>query len=635
MLRIRAGIILNVFPAFGARPAGARQIYPLTNSSFSLTMKRTIIISILYFVILFLIVSIYFTHIQLILKEDCGPLVAQMSTVQTKQMDNLILFTIDDEQKMPDSELFSDKGLFTRWGNYFSDKGLFTRWGNWEDAYINYFPRNGFGDLHCERCNEHYCPGDLQLDLIDIDLRGIDESTFVEKMGDFKKAEENNKIPPLLLQTATLPCSQLHFEEPLQKNVPHGPRYRIIPFGLRGSFVPQSVNTVVAGSTFLPGHANRVFIVNITDGEPYTGPIKVEQILDPSGTDDDIKELGISAVPYTKQNNTYIIQADESGITSMLMTIQRDIKLRFTAGDKSFEHEFVLNERPFNANVIGSFNPKVDLPTMYIDFAGERQDMVIDYFIDNAWFDRQLVHASDTKQFKLTPKYKYISPEKAWNDQIDIIYARVSPSGFPTEEPYQTFAIPASAEFFEDRFEIGAIYQEFVKLHYLNNGHFGTAMDAASVAYDIYTDPNIQQEPWAKEMFALAMPLINRNDREDSRGDHHFSLKDYNYESFMLNRLAQEHDPRVITLPFDDKKVISHAHRTSGIWLVIWLLGGLIAYVICARNIRIRRQRAWFDAAAMGKAKGVMPGIPMGFVYIIALLGMGLVATVYSYIQYY
>jgi hypothetical protein len=588
-------------------------------------MKRYIVFfSILYFVILLFIGWRYYVLVQPVQKEVCGPLLAYMSTVQTKQMDGMILFTPDDGQKAPDLACFSDKAMQTSWGN-------------WYDSSVGAFPKNGLGKLHCEYCFKHHCngDGDLRLDLIDLDVRGLDESSFVEEMDAFRKDADNNKSPSLLLQSATLPCSQLYFEEPQEKNVPHGSIYRIIPFGQRGSFVPQSVNTVVAMSTFLPGHTNQVLLVDIRDGEPYTGTIEVELVRDPSDTDDHTNDFRIAAVPYTKQNNTYIIQADESGITSMIMTIQRDIKLRFTAGDKSYEHKFVLNERPFYASVIGAFNPNLEWPTMNIDFAGGPQDVVVDYFIDNAWFDRQLVHAKDTKQFKLMPRYEYIRSEKAWNDRIDIIYARVSLSGFPTEEPCQTFAIPASAEFFEDRFKIGAIYQEFVKLHHLNNGEFETAMEAASVVYDIYTNPNIQQEPWAKEMFALAIPLINRNDREDSSGDHHFSLKDYNYSSFMLKRLAQEHDPRVITLPFDDKKAMYNAHHTSGFGLVIWLLGGLIASVVCARNIRIRRQRVWFDDAAKGKAKGVLPGIPLVLIGIIVVLGICFVFAVYSLIQNY
>ena len=424
--------------------------------------------------------------------------------------------------------------------------------------------------------------------------------------------------------------------------------YDVIPFGLKHQTCQLNLNTVVAPTWFLPGKPNEVLYVDIRDGIPYQGNIIIEQVaVSPEDIeeDNDIQVSNLSHPPTTTAGvNRYTIDANISGVTSINLTIQKKSRVRFTAGDKVIEQVFDPHEGPFQAFESGDLSLRQKAPTIRVIFPDEPQDLVVDYFDGNAWFDRQEIKASDTSEFKLTPKINLGSPMELRKNEVYIFYARLSLHGFPTDEPHQTFPLIAYPWGVDDNYRIGIYYQEFAKLHEIENDNYNAVRFAATTIYDIYNNPKIQSEAWGSDMFALVPVLLDKRHiaveekDDDEDNDEYRSLKldpihDRPLVAFLSDRLARAHNPQIIQVEFGSNKTIQPRNRIAHILLALWSAFGIIALSIYGWRIRNRRQKEWFDQAAKVETMGLMPGIPIWILLSLLILCITMGYALYTTIQ--
>ena len=233
-------------------------------------------------------------------------------------------------------------------------------------------------------------------------------------------------------------------------------------------------------------------------------------------------------------------------------------------------------------------------------FAGEPQDMAVDYFSGNVWFYHQEIKAADTAEFELVPMYlKY--PRRSWNDLQEVVYARLSLHGFPNDGYYQTFpgivsdklpesiANRISDKIGKDSFRIGLLYQELLKLHDMEAGDYDNAMKAAEKIHELYNDPERQRDSWCSDVFAFVPALLSDRNmgskRFGSQIKQQFQLHDKNIEEYLLYRLAQSHHPEALSVVFNSSSRVRRICRI--IWLIVGILGFLI-YCLYARSCRKR-----------------------------------------------
>ncbi|MBQ9817600.1 MAG: hypothetical protein IJM59_09100 [Proteobacteria bacterium] len=507
--------------------------------------------------------------------------------------------------------------------------------------YFQKLPRNDAVHQPWKHC-AFSCNEVLNYDLLNFDMDEYSESELKKKLSDIETDEVVYKRGADAVKSASVYCRELQFENNYDSGKlveKTGPLYDIYPFGQSYEIANQSLNKVVVPSAFLPGLPNQVLFVDIRDGQPYQGTIEIEQISPSSESHDGAKSFQIDGAGSVKTDNPggsprFAITADESGVTSFLLTIHEKTKLRFKAGDKIYESAFSPNRLPFHAEVTGR---DLAYATIRIDFRDEPTDMVVDYFVGNTWTERQKIPKPGTRsaQLKLLPNFQYKRGTRSWNDQFDIVYVRLSKSGFPIDKSYQTFALFASSEPYEDRFKIGAIYQDFVKLHYLKLGKQDEAKNAASQIYDLYHEPEAQLKSWCADMFAVAPVLLSdRNMTAETRsrtangmGRRQLSIRDHNIETYLLSRLALEHRPKAVSVPFDDNPKTHGRHIAAVVSLMILLFGGVLVFMYIAARMRDAQQRAWYDTVANMGSRSRKPHIPQYFVIIIIFLLIGYLAV--------
>ena len=413
--------------------------------------------------------------------------------------------------------------------------------------------------------------------------------------------------------------------------------YSIMPFGLEHTPSSHSLQKLVVPAAFMPGKSNRVFYADIRNGVPYQGDIVIQQV--PGAGEANPDEIQIEGIAYRKNANNgaveYVINADESGVTAFELTAQKQTRIRILAGTEVTKKTIKPGEMPFSAVQTIDNDGK---SRIHVSFAGEPQDMVVDYFSGNAWFYHQEIKAADTAGFALTPmRLKF--PRRSWNDKQELVYARLSLKGDSEDAYHQTIPVIVSYknEPESDAFRIGLLYQEFVRLHDLEAGDYDNAMKAAENIYNLYNDPKRQRDTWCSDIFAFVPVLLSdRNkgwERVGLQKKQQFKLQDKNIEEYLLTRLAQSHHPEMKTVVFKGTSDVKKTCRASFIFWLIWLIVGIAGFLVYGLRVRELRQKAWFDDAAIHKAVGVLPGMPGWLMAVIAVLALMLVYVVYGTIQ--
>ena len=598
-------------------------------TEYDMKLTKSVVLPAFYYIVLAIITVICLTY-------DSSAqiqITARFSPWQFPHLPNLVQYTVDNPGN---ASLGNRKTVMTGWHDKDDDAFRLA-----DDIRYEKIPQNGVGYFQLPGCTYQYgmhC-GDLSFSLLNTD------ETDKEKLDDeFYFDAVIGRHSKRIVDTKKFQSDLIFFDNPEDIYIPKYNSYTVIPFGREHQAAPLSLNTAEAPAAFLPGVPNRVLYADIRDGEPYAGNIEIEQIYSSDNTAED--NIHISNISYHQQPGNgaphYTIEADVSGVTSFLLAIQKKTRIRFTAGDNIYEKAFEPLELPFNAFVIGDFVPFSE-PYISVTFPGEPQDMVVDFFTGNAWFGRQEVAAENTGRFalKLPPGIVFGKSGRAWHDNVGIVYARLSLNGFPQDKAAQTFALISSGDTIEDRFKIGAIYQNFVKLHDMDmplmdidSAQYHKISHAAERIFNLYKAPDAQKESWCSDIFAVVPALLNdRNMYTERGGRQTLSVRDMNIEAFLRHRLARAHRPWTLSAEFGANPALASSRSTANKFWIIWLIAGIIAFLVYGLRLRNLRQKAWFDAAAQNKAEGLLPGMPLWIVATVVLLCLAFAYAMYTAVQ--
>ena len=403
-----------------------------------------------------------------------------------------------------------------------------------------------------------------------------------------------------------------------------------------GEYLPGSELGVYPLSEFAPDRPNEVLFVDIHDGVPYEGEIKVE-----------LQNAPPDAKPM-------IVQADLSGVTSLFFKVNQKTDFKITAGDDVLNVSFAPKPKSFHIDIsenrimaLTSEKPKVRITQV-----GQRTGIYIDYFIGYAWFCRQFIRASEIGDIvELDPvyqKYNNLNYSK-------IIYARFSTSEDPqNNDDTQTIAMIMSSEIrHPDRTlperreavlneEFSAIYQDYIKIHELNQAE--EAQTYRNYTYSAFNKIIKHAELQEKyEIFLVASiikPLLTVKYKDGSEDPRTIAAR-VQLRKYLMNRLAAQHHPHIheIANSLETEKIALEAQKSSAqrkyyIFAIIWLCVGIISFGAAAHRIRVRRQAEWFDEAAKGNKKNdALPGSPLILKVGIAALIVGLISSVFMWIS--
>ncbi len=518
-------------------------------------------------------------------------------------------------------------------------------WFDQSQIYIGWYDPRHLGNDDFERRYEHN-DGVVRVDL---PSHGTVRSHIPECYSQYGRHCHNDDLRFLMNGNGNdkldVDGGKLSFDHPdnfwVNQRTPTGLSevYSIMPFGLEHTPSSHSLQKLVVTAPFMPGKSNRVLYADIRDGLPYQGDIVIQQVPGAGETNPD--EIQIDGIAYRKNANNgaveYVINADESGVTAFELTVQKPTRIRILADAEVTEKTIKPGEMPFSAVQTIDNDGK---SRIHVSFAGEPQDMVVDYFSGNAWFYQQEIKAADTAGFELVPMRLKL-PRRSWNDTQEVVYARLRLRGFWEDMYHQTIPVIVSYknESENDAFRIGLIYQEFVRLHDMEAGDYDNAIKATENIYNLYNDPVRQRDNWCSDIFAFVPVLLSdRNKGWERVGllreqQQQFKLQDKNIEEYLLTRLAQSHHPEMKTVVFNGISGVKKICRVCFIIWLIWLIVGIAGFLIYGLRVRALRQKAWFDDAAIHKAVGVLPGMPGWLMAVIAVLALMLVYVVYGTIQ--
>ena len=431
----------------------------------------------------------------------------------------------------------------------------------------------------------------------------VTETWLVEKQS--QREQQFVSVQPL--QTARVPCDAFTFFSK--------PGVMQLSLGYLGMLRdmnenPEDLNDIVVPSAFVTGVPNEILFANYIDGKPYKGAIEIEQL--------DAQEGGIHEV----------IQADTSGITAIELTIQKKARFRFTVGDKTIDTTFV--PQPFNVK-IEEIRPRNHNPLYQFNVsqAGEPNDLYVDLFSDYAWIGHDTVLAAINSDFLIPAHsrtrllFENNNITKGEENPVQfkepqILFLKIGTSELPSDDSSQTFAFVITGNQRDYRLELGAIYQTFARIQALNDERRLPSAKKSKSAYDA--------------IVLIAPYLLNRvsADNTDTRAQVE------RIEKYLLAKLASAHHPEIVTLmdtgAVEKERVDAQNTETKAkadSVLILWLVIGLIGFIVVARAARLRRQQAWFDAAAKGEAEGLLPGAPPWCVMIIVGIIVGIIASGY------
>ncbi len=488
-------------------------------------------------------------------------------------------------------------------------------------------------------CPRYVC-GDFGFECVDLDIklynlpqRKIDESIATVR-------QNENEI-----KSTTIPCDSFHFfAKP--GITPFSDEY-LKTLGVdREAVKDASLMDVIAPSGFVAGKPNEVLLACYIHGRPCQGNIEIEQLGD-------------------QENRIHkIIQADDTGITAFDLTIDDRSDFRFAVGDLVLNASFtpVPIQDGIHVDVHGGhYLPQaIDLPssagknTVQLEVALEKSDALmdlkLDVFSDYAWIARKMVYPENGLKFSF-PDPTFFKPDggeylfrnysltrssgnKRGHEQFNepqILFVRISTSGrldsqeILPDEPSQTIPfivwngdrnVRINSEY---RLVFGAIYQTFARIDALNE------LDSQNKGKQNTTRSAFD------DAVVIAPYLLERMDAPL------FVLKKDAFEKYLLAKLAQAHHPQLVTFNDADEVYTEEIFRAErgdkirsvSVFVIIWLIVGIILFVVISRNVRIRRQQAWFDAAARGEAKGLLPGTPAWGKVMIGVFLLGIALLVY------
>lgn len=308
----------------------------------------------------------------------------------------------------------------------------------------------------------------------------------------------------------------------------------------------QPLLTMDAPSAFLIDQPNEVRILAFENGKPYEGTIEIEQV---NGHD----------AKFPAQ-----VEADQSGITSIEVTLNYSADLKITAGNTTSYASFFVNELPFHAhiddpNLTPSHQPELEFIPM-----GTVKMIYIDYFYRGAWIDRKSYNLESDEHILLNPNLGGLKLER----YPQVIFARISESPLPISNSTQTFALYGHID--DGRINTFT-FIEFV--HGSEKIQSVTATDAAyyiwNFAHSLQDDPHNHPKDILKQLRNEYLWLLAR-----SHEDPNITIKIKTEE-----QRAAAHE----------KNKSDHKSNTNPI-LIAWLLLGMAGYgAFCL--VEILRQR--------------------------------------------
>ena len=402
-----------------------------------------------------------------------------------------------------------------------------------------------------------------------------------------------------------------------------------------GSYQPGNILAVYPNAPIISNFKNEILFVDIHDGVPYNGDIVIEQLDAPLGTEPQIQTTSAS------------------GVTSLFIELDKHTDYKITAGSDVLNVSFEPDEKPFSVSLIDSnkiYLSSSSKPRVRITPSGKTRTLgsnsiIIDYYYDYAWKNRQIVDAQDIGELiELTPICKSNHADK----NVKFIFARFSMIGFEKEEYTQTIPLickPISEPSdISDLKVLSAIYQEYVIIAEIDklkaersnykHGIYSNDDSVVDTVSKMFNTHRIQEK---YEIFSVASVLkgfLNADPNFDM-----FSLKNIQLAKYLLNRLASIHHPRMVELTSSHEfgtqllndRIKPHKNKMYRFWLyiTIWLGIGILVFGTVSRRMRIIRQKAWFDDASRGVEKGELPGSPLGLKLLLIALVFGAITSIY------
>ncbi len=424
---------------------------------------------------------------------------------------------------------------------------------------------------------------------------------------------------PFVLKSTTIPCDRFHFfSKP--GIIPFSEEYLKMLGVDREAVKDANLMDVIAPSAFVTGKPNEVLLACYIHGRPCQGDIEIEQLGE-------------------QENRIHkVIQADDTGITAFDLTIDVKSDFRFTVGDEVLNATFT--PVPFQKGFHVGIKPGYYIPPnsydryvkLDVDQFGSPKDLKMDVFSDYAWIARRRVFHEYGPEIEF-PSGLGFTPESAWylfkNYEVvriseekrrfeplntpQILFVRIATydrheaAEILPDEPSQTIPFIVWGDD-KDKFKspdyrlvFGTIYQTFARIDALNEMDDQDKGEQKNKTRSAFDDV-VVIAPYLLE--CMNAPL--------------FSQKKQPFEKYLLAKLAQAHHPQIVTVNDADEVYTEEVFRAErgdkirsvSVFVIIWLIVGIILFVVISRDARIRRQQAWFDAAARGEAKGLLPGTP-------------------------
>ena len=443
-----------------------------------------------------------------------------------------------------------------------------------------------------------------------------------------------------------------------------------------GRYAPRTELAVYPMSEFIPGKPNEVLFVDIKNGVPYQGEIKVERLNAPPDT---MPQIG---------------PANASGVTSLYITLDAPAKFKITAGSDVLNVTFSPKTDAFHV-VADSYLMLEDteMPHVRITPGGKPTDFIIDYYVDYAWIHRQIVPAIDlVLNIELDPGYQFNKSKVE-----EIVYARIRPvTGteswvipFIAKRSHPGYEGPAGGlwdfvrehqnmlldtrgkelerEHESANREFSILFQDFVKLEKLD--HFVQNKDALTDPYALYLDryqydyfyllkeiEKIQKDNELQALYSIfsvssvlqellqkdLLPWDKTEENNNPQAGIPCLYRDEcnQIRKYLLRNLGNAHHVKLkeignseeADLPvFEKNKRKAMLH--SMMMLFAWFTVGVVGFTAAARRIRNRLQTAYFEAAARGKKQGDIPSSPLLLKVLICALSLGLLVSFYMIIS--
>ena len=580
-------------------------------------MKKSVIYILSYFVILLVLVGTYLRHSQT--KIERAFRVTSSPWLSIRQNN---LLSIDAGYTSDRQRDFVDQSFYIHWYGYKNDKYVLQEPMPSNGVGMFQFPEVPFDCVDCPFCS------DLEM----IWLSGEEVRSSKDTLEKYR------------LALAKTYCTAFGVDNTRGADMSHTKWFS------EGTYNPRTEFEVYPLSAFVPGQRNEVLLVDIRDGVPYQGEIKVEQLNAPPGTTPQIE------------------QANASGVTSLYFTLDSSSEFRITDGSESMNVKFNVNPQAFHVASDGYLILKEhEMPHVRITLSAPSSDFIIDYFVGYAWINRQIVPSSKLNDdIEIDPGYQFKTkvPEIVYalfhtqdNPNVQAIpfiatsyqrgyKERVNANSDDAQAAPRKKYSKWSGEHIAANMEFSAIYQDYVKLQKLNHidlkdnfrsSYVFQISDLYQEITEIKKNSNLQER---YGIFSVASVLMKLLQDQDSQTACIFSDECNQIRKYLLRNLGNIHRPEFkeitnsrnyVQPEFDANK--REKMRHAMMMLAGWFVVGVVGFGAAARRIRIRRQEEFFDAAASGKKLGDLPSSPFWLKMVVGALGIGLLVSVYMMVS--